>query len=225
MRLGRRRRLVALSAVALMVAACVSDSVGSFNSAVTLGTSTSSSTTELKPTSTSSTSTSSTSTSTTLAIREFDPRVIGSYVFAPVDWGIVAGSAESGIHLVHLIVEVRPIEDQAEAVDEQIDEISGQLVWNETVIDLCTVGNRHDGDPRLDTDEYQENEFMWIGDILWSDEWCTDWSPNFGLMRNAFEEFGLPEQGCISFIANGLTHDLCEPLYELPATYQWNWTD
>jgi len=216
MGLGRRRRLVVLGAVVLMLAACTRDPNEPATSVEVHETSTSSSTIEVELT-----STSSTSTSTTLPIETFDPQVIGSYVFSPVDWGIIVDSAGPGVHLVHMVVEVRSIIEDESSFGEEVTEIEGQLVWDETVIDLCRVEDRTRGDPRLDSDEYDRDEFMWIGDITYTDEYCSEWT-HFRAMQVAFDDYGLPQQGCITLVSDGFTHQLCEQLYELPATYEWN---
>jgi len=145
-------------------------------------------------------------------------------VFSPVDWGIIVDSAGPGIHLVHMVVEVRPAIEGGTEYLENIDQATGRLVWDETAVDLCRAMDRTWGDPRLDSDEYDRDEFMWIGDIAYTDEYCPGWD-HFRAMQNAVDEYGLPDQGCVSFISEGVTHELCEPLSELPPTYRWNWTN
>jgi hypothetical protein len=147
-----------------------------------------------------------------------------------MDWGIILDSAGPGVHLVHMVVEVRPTpESRAEVPEEETFEVSGRLVWDETVVDLCGVQDRRYYDPRWgpgndEEDPAQWEGFMWIGDIFYTDEWCT-WSWSKSELQSAFDDFGMPEQACVDFTADDLTYELCEPLYELPATYNWNWTD
>ena len=145
-------------------------------------------------------------------------------MFGPVDWGVIVDSGGPGVHLVHMVVEVRPAADsQVEVPEYQTAEISGRLVWDETVVDLrCKVGDRRDhADSRLDGEEQPRDEAILIGDILYTDENCADGEPNIGAMQDAFDEYGLPEQGCVGFTVDGITHEICEPLYELPRTYNW----
>ena len=203
-------RAVMICAVVFLVAACAGDVGGPATSVDGVGAPTTTSTTALA-----TPSTSPTSTSTTLAVGEFDPRRVGAYVFGPVRWGVVIDPIGSGNHLVHMVVEVRPAADsQVEVPEYQTAEISGRLVWDETVVDLCTLGDRHERVNKLE-------EVMWIGDIFSTSAWCVDWEPNFGAIQDAFDEFGLPEQGCVGFTVDGITHEICEPLYELPRTYNW----
>jgi hypothetical protein len=132
-----------------------------------------------------------------------------------------------------MIVEVRPTaESQAEVPEEGTFWIEGRLVWDETVVNLCGLGDRRIGDERWvprnadDFDPQEWADLMWIGDIFYTGEWCSAWgfTEDFfpkTLMQSAFTDFGLPEQACVEFTVDGSTYELCEPLHEFPNTYNW----
>jgi hypothetical protein len=110
----------------------------------------------------------------------------------PVDWGINIDDAGSGVHLVHMIVEARPL------APGQVDGVSGRLVWDETVVDLCRIEIREVG-----------VGFVHVGDIFGTDEGCGS---NPTAMQDAFDEFGLPETACVTVRADGVDHEFCAPM-------------
>jgi hypothetical protein len=110
----------------------------------------------------------------------------------PVAWGIDIDDADSGVHLVDMIVEARPL------TPDQVDRVSGRLVWGETVVDLCRIEIREVG-----------GGFVHIGDIFGTDEGC---GANPTAMQDAFDEFGLPETACVAVRAAGVDHEYCAPL-------------
>ena len=111
----------------------------------------------------------------------------------PVNWGIQLDDAGPGIHSVHMIVEVDLL------ASEQIGGVSGTLIWDETVVELCGIGFRGD-----------RAGFLRIGDIFQTTEGCGI-EPS--AMQNAFDEFGLPQNACLSIdVNNAQPHSHCEPL-------------
>ena len=107
-------------------------------------------------------------------------------------WGIAIDDGGSGVHLVDMIVEARPL------TPDQVDSVSGRLIWDETVVDLCRIEIREVGPG-----------FVHIGDIFRTDEGCGS---NPTAMQDASEEFGLPETGCVAVRAAGVDHEYCAPL-------------
>ena len=110
----------------------------------------------------------------------------------PVTWGITIDEAGPGVHLVHMIVDVRPL------IPDQVDGVSGRLVWDETVVDLCRIEIREVG-----------VGFVHVGDIFGTDEGC---GADPAAMQRAFDEFGLPETACVTVTVDGTDHDYCAPL-------------
>jgi hypothetical protein len=109
-----------------------------------------------------------------------------------VEWGIAIDDGGSSVHLVHMIVEARPL------TPDQVDSVSGRLIWDETVVDLCRIEIREAG-----------LGFVHIGDIFGTDEGCGS---NPTAMKDAFDEFGLPQTGCVEVRAAGVDHEYCAPL-------------
>jgi hypothetical protein len=109
-----------------------------------------------------------------------------------VDWGIAIDGAQPGVHIVDMVVDARPL------APDQVDAVSGRLVWDETVVDLCRIEIRDVG-----------VSFVHVGDIFGTDEGCGD---NPTAMQDAFDEFGLPETACVEIRAAGVDHEYCAPL-------------
>jgi hypothetical protein len=109
-----------------------------------------------------------------------------------VTWGITIDEAGPGVHLVDMIVDVRPL------APDQVDAVSGRLVWDDTVFDLCRIEVREAG-----------VGFVHVGDIFGTNEPCGD---DPGAMQDAFDEFGLPETACVTVTVDGTDHDYCAPL-------------
>jgi hypothetical protein len=91
-----------------------------------------------------------------------------------------------------MIVDARPL-----TVDVVEDE-SGRLIWAETVVDLCGISSRQEGDG-----------FLHIGDIFQTSEGC---GTNPTAMQDAFDEFGLLETACVTVRLGGVDHEYCAPL-------------
>jgi hypothetical protein len=80
---------------------------------------------------------------------------------------------------------------------EKVEDVSGRLIWDEKVVDLCQIGfGMGDGFPQ-------------IGDIFQTTEGCGS---NPTAMQDAFDEFGLPETACVTVTVDGLDHEYCAPL-------------
>jgi len=112
--------------------------------------------------------------------------------FTLVEWGIAIDHVGSGVHLVDMIVDARPL------MPDQVEDLSGKLIWDETVVDLCNIDIRDVG-----------VGFLHIGDIFGTDEGCGS---NPTAMQEAFDEFGLPETACVAVRVGGLDYEHCAPL-------------
>jgi hypothetical protein len=123
-------------------------------------------------------------------IRSADPATITQPT--PAHWGIDLDDAGPGVHTVFMIV------DASSLVHEQIEETSGRLIWDETVVDLCGIGIR-----------VNEGLALHIGDIFQTTEGCGS---NPTAMQDAFDAYGLPTTACVTVAADGLDHEYCAPL-------------
>ena len=119
---------------------------------------------------------------------------VGFFTFSPVRWGIILDDPDRdpGIHTVLMIADARPV-----TVD-LVEDVSGRLIWDETVVDLCGIGIRREGDG-----------FLHIGDIFQTSEGCGN---NPTAMQDAFDEFGLPETACVTVRFGDVDHEYCAPL-------------
>jgi hypothetical protein len=123
-------------------------------------------------------------------IRTFEP-VPAAEQFTPVEWGIAIDGAGPGIHLVAMEVDAPPV------LPNQVEDLSGQLIWDETVVDLCNIGMEvRDG-------------ILHIGDTFGTDEGC---GANPTAMQDAFDEYGLPETACLAVRVDGVDYEYCAPL-------------
>ena len=118
----------------------------------------------------------------------------GTVTVTPVQWGINPDDPDwnPGIHTVLMIVEVRPLTVGV------VEDVSGRLIWDETVVDLCGIDIRREGDG-----------FLHIGDIFQTSEGCGN-HPT--AMQDAFDESGLPETACVTVRFGGVDHEYCSPL-------------
>jgi hypothetical protein len=126
-------------------------------------------------------------------IRTSEP-VPAAEQFTPVEWGI-ALEEESwgpGVYTVFMTVDVRPL------LPDQVEDVSGRLMWDETVVDLCNIGLDDVGDG-----------FLHIGDTFQTIEGC---GANPTAMQDAFDEFGLPETACVAVRLDGVDYEYCAPL-------------
>lgn len=101
------------------------------------------------------------------------------------DWGV-------GIHTLCMIVEARPL-----SLDD-IEHLSGRLVWDETVVELCTIHVRDVG-----------QDYVHVGDIFQTIEGCF---PGDTAMQDAFDLHGVPEIACVTVRFGGVDHEYCAPL-------------
>ena len=125
-------------------------------------------------------------------IRTFEPVPVAEQ-FAPVEWGIVPDDESwgPGVYTVYMELDARPL------LRDQVEDVSGQLIWDETVVDLCNVGmDWGDG-------------FLNVGDTFETIEGC---GANPTAMQDAFDEFGIPKTACLTVTAEGVEHEYCAPL-------------
>jgi hypothetical protein len=111
--------------------------------------------------------------------RTFHPSPLLSMTFTPVQWALMAEEDPwgPGVYTVFMVIDAHPL-----SVDG-LEGLSGRLVWNETSVDLCGIDVRLRGITSLR-----------VGDIFQTIEGC---GPHRGAMQEAFDEFGLPELGCL----------------------------
>jgi len=126
--------------------------------------------------------------------------------FTPVEWTIARDTNGAGIHTIFMIADVSPL------VVDDIQDIGGELIWEETQITLCAdptyppvlwgkfISIRDVGDGFLRVgDGFQTN-----GQGLGCDINTT--------MQNAFDNFGLPKNACLSVRSGSTNHEFCGPL-------------
>ena len=121
------------------------------------------------------------------------PASEGTVTVTPVEWEISFNDQGQGIHTLFMIVDARPL------TAERVEEVSGRLIWDETVVDLCGISIRDVGD-----------SFLRIGDIFGTSEGCGS---NPAAMQDAFDQFGMPETACIAVGLDGVDHEYCAPLW------------
>jgi hypothetical protein len=114
--------------------------------------------------------------------------------FTPVEWGIDLDEESwgPGVHTVFMEVDARPL------LPGQVEGVSGKLIWDETVVELCNIGMDDVG-----------NGSLHIGDTFQTIEGC---GTNPTAMQDAFDEYGLPETACLAVRVDGLDHEYCAPL-------------
>jgi hypothetical protein len=115
----------------------------------------------------------------------------GSFRFTPVQWGIHLDDLGPGVHTVLMGVDARPL------TASLVEDVSGKLIWDERVVDLCQIGFG------------VEDGSLQIGDIFQTTEGCGS---NPTAMQDAFNEFGLPETACLTVRFGGVDHEYCAPL-------------
>jgi hypothetical protein len=132
------------------------------------------------------------------------PVAVPGLTFTPVDWTITLDTRGAGIHTVFMIADVSPL-----TVDD-LQDLGGRLVWEETEVVLCT-------DPRpgqfgrfISIREVGDG-FLRIGDGFQTNSQGARCSINTA-MENAFDDFGLPETACLFVRANGVDSEYCAPL-------------
>jgi hypothetical protein len=125
-------------------------------------------------------------------------------MFTPVDWGIHPADTQGwwifpedvqwgpNVYSVQMIADVRPL------MVDLVEGVSGRLIWDETVVDLCSIDIRHVGD-----------SFVHVGDIFETFEGCGS---NPTAMQDAFDNYGLPEKACVAATVGGVDHEYCAPL-------------
>ena len=113
--------------------------------------------------------------------------------FTPVEWGIALDEESwgPGVYTVFMTANASPL------LPDQVEDLSGKLIWDETVVELCNIG--------MDVGD----GFLHIGDTFQTIEGC---GANPNAMQAAFDEFGLPETACLAVRTGGLDHEYCAPL-------------
>jgi glucose/arabinose dehydrogenase len=124
--------------------------------------------------------------------RATDDTSVRLLTFTPVRWGIIPADWGSGVHTVLMEANVRPL------TANLVEGVSGRLIWDETVVDLCAIGTEQEG-----------GGLLHLGDTFQTTEGC---GTNPTAMRDAFDEFGLPEKGCLTATVDGVDYEYCAPL-------------
>ncbi|NNC40609.1 MAG: hypothetical protein HKN95_07940, partial [Acidimicrobiia bacterium] len=124
--------------------------------------------------------------------RATDDTFVRSFTFTPVEWGIILNESGPGVHTVSMEADIRPL------TADLVEGVSGTLIWDETVVDLCAIGTEQEGVGLLH-----------IGDTFQTTEGCGD---NPTAMQDAFDDFGLPKRACVMVTVDGLDHEYCAPL-------------
>lgn len=132
---------------------------------------------------------------------------------SPVEWEIVLEDQGVDVHTVHMIADFGPAPENSETpgdlpfVEANL-EASGRLVWEQGEVALCGVKYRFEaGEGRLG-----------VGDIFQTTEGCGD-DPT--AMQDAFDQFGLPVEGCVVATLDGVRHEYCAPLPVAQTSWRW----
>ena len=126
--------------------------------------------------------------------------------FTPVQWTIARDTDGAGIHTIFMITDVSPL------VVDDLQDIGGELIWEETQITLCA-------DPSYPPVQWGKfisirdvgDGFLRIGDGFQSNGQGTGCDINT-TMQNAFDDFGLPKNACLSVRSGNTNHEFCAPL-------------
>lgn len=125
-------------------------------------------------------------------VRTFEPSSIDMQ-FTPVEWDIGLDEGWGpGVYTVRISAEASPL------LPDQIEALSGKLVWDKAIVALCYIGIDHVG-----------GGYVQIGDGFQTIEGC---GANPNAMQEAFDRFGLPELACLVVTAGGVDHEYCAPL-------------
>lgn len=125
-------------------------------------------------------------------IRTFEPSSI-VVEFTPVAWDIaLEESWGPGVYTLRMVVDASPL------LPDQLESLSGKLVWADTVVDLCNIGVDDAG-----------GSFVQFGDTFQTIEGCGE---NPTAMQDAFDQFGLPDLACLLVASGGVEHEYCAPL-------------
>jgi hypothetical protein len=151
-------------------------------------------TTAVDGTTTTTTMTAKGASTSTLPISG-DPANVPDLAVTPVEWTIELDDWGPSIHSIYTVVDARPL-----AIDE-VESMTGRLVWDETVVDLCGVGIRAEW-----------VGYVHIGDGYQTTEGCGS---NPTAMQDAFDDFDLPEYACAAVAVGGHTYEYCAPLDEV----------
>jgi hypothetical protein len=125
-------------------------------------------------------------------IRTFEPSSI-AVQFTPVAWDIaLEDSWGPGVYTIRMVVDASPL------LPDQLEGLSGKLIWTDTVVDLCNIGIDEIG-----------GSFVQFGDIFQTIEGC---GANPTAMQDAFDQFGLPDLACLKVASGTVEHEHCAPL-------------
>lgn len=109
------------------------------------------------------------------------------------EWIIDPNGAGDGIAAIHMIKTFAPLDES------DVDDVGGRLVWTETEIEieLCDIGIRAVGDGLVQ-----------IGDIFSVTQACNGDTR----MRDAIDDFGMPQTACVFVRVHGVDDEHCAPL-------------
>jgi hypothetical protein len=130
------------------------------------------------------------------------------FALTPDQWTIELDTLGPGIHSIFMIARASPL------TVSELQDFGGRLVWDQTQVELCT-------DPAFPPDISGElitvrdigNGFLKIGDGFETNEQASGCNIN-AEMQNAFDNFGLPGEACISVRTGGVDYEYCAPLNE-----------
>ena len=97
------------------------------------------------------------------------------------------------VYTIFMVVDVSPL------AENDIDSLGGILIWNETEVEFCNAEVRGTG-----------SDFVRIGQGFETSEdpECGDASA----IQDAFDNFGLPVNACVSVTTGGVDYSYCAPL-------------
>lgn len=108
----------------------------------------------------------------------------------PEEWIIDPDGAGDGIAVVHMVRNF-PLDES------DVDDVGGRLVWAETEVELCGVEVRA-----------ADEASVQIGDIFSAGHGCDGDTQ----MRDAFDDFGMPQTACVFVRSRGVDDEHCAPL-------------
>ena len=117
-------------------------------------------------------------------------------VFTENQWTIELDAMGPGVHTMFMIVDASPL------AEEDIQDLGGRLIWNETEVGLCNAEIRGSG-----------ADFVSVGDGFESD---TQGDCEFDKdMRKAFKKYGLPINACLTVTSGYVDYEYCAPLDQI----------
>ena len=95
------------------------------------------------------------------------------------------------------------IADVTPLLEADVQSVSGKLVWNETEVDMCFADVRHDGVDFVRVGDGFESNFQGLG--------CSE----NAAMEAAFNDYGIPENACLTVRTGNVDHEYCAPLNKI----------